>query len=49
MNFGSELFVTKISLNRKEVPSFNEYPFNIEIIKNLDTLELTSPVTFFVG
>lgn len=44
-----ELFITDISLNREEIDNFNCYPFNIEIIKELETLKFTSPVTFLVG
>lgn len=45
----SDLFVKKISLDRDRIYSFNVYPFNIEIIKNFDELELTKPVTFLTG
>ncbi len=45
----SELFVTKISLDRDKIDDFNKYPFNIEIIKNFHELKLNSPVTFLVG
>lgn len=49
MNLDNKLFVTKITLEREKIYDFNDYPFNIELIKNLKELELTSPVTFLVG
>jgi len=45
----SNLMIKKIVFERNEVEDFSKYPFNIEIIKNLEELELTSPVTFLVG
>lgn len=49
MNLDNKLFVTKITLEREKIHDFNDYPFNIELIKNFKELELTSPVTFLVG
>lgn len=45
----TNLFIDKISLTRDRISSFEEYPFNIEIIKNFEELKFTEPVTFFVG
>lgn len=45
----TNLFIDKISLNRDKISSFEEYPFNIEIIKNFEELKFTESVTFFVG
>ncbi len=45
----NDLYVRSVRLNRDRVPSFEEYPFCIEAIRNLDTVEFTSPVTFLVG
>ena len=45
----TNLFIDKISLNRDRISSFEEYPFNIEIIKNFNELKFTEPVTFFIG
>lgn len=42
-------FIKSISLNKERVPSFDIYPFNIEIIKNFDKVEFNSPVTFLIG
>ena len=45
----TRLFITKISLDRENIISFDKYPFNIDVIKNFEELKLTSPVTFLVG
>ena len=45
----SNLFIDKISLNRDKINSFDEYPFNIEIIKDFNELNFAEPVTFFIG
>ncbi len=45
----SNLFVKKIALDKDKVTSFEKYPYNIEIVKNFEELNFTSPVTFFVG
>lgn len=44
-----ELIIKKIIFERDKVKSFDKYPFNIEVIKNLNEITLTSPVTFLVG
>lgn len=43
------LFIKRIILERDKVPNFNEYPFNIDVVKNLHEITLSKPVTFFVG
>ena len=45
----SQLFVTKIKLERDKIEDFSIYPFNIEVLKNMDEINLTKPVTFLVG
>ena len=45
----SKLFVTRIALDRDRISNFDNYPFNIEVIKQLDEIRLTKPVTFLVG
>lgn len=39
----------RASLLRDKVPSFDDYPFSIPAIGNLDELEFDQPVTFFIG
>jgi predicted ATPase len=43
------LFVQSVALDREAVPSFDEYPFNVPVIRALDELEFTTQVTFLVG
>lgn len=49
MGIDSNLIVKKISLDRDKISSFEEYPFNIDVVKNFKELNFTSPVTFLVG
>ncbi len=44
----SSLFITKIKLNDEKINK-NEYPYNIEVLKNFKELDIDSPVTFFYG
>jgi len=45
----SNLFVEKIWLDKEKILSYDRYPFNVEIIKNMQEIEFNSPVTFLVG
>lgn len=45
----SNLFINEIKLERNLIKDFNEYPFNIDFVKNLDKLIIDSPVTFIIG
>lgn len=45
----NNLFIKKVIFDREKVDNFDKYPFNIDIIKNLDELTFDSPVTFLVG
>lgn len=49
MDIESNLIVKRIVLERDKVESFDEYPFNIDVVKNFSGLKFSSPVTFFVG
>lgn len=42
-------YVLDITLQRKEVPSFDEYPFSLDAVRDLDRLELHPKVTYFIG
>jgi len=44
-----DLYVTGIQLDRDRIVNYDEYPFNIELIKNLDEVNFNSKVTFLVG
>ena len=43
------LFVRGVTLLRDEVPSFDEYPFNLPILRNFEELTFDSQVTFLIG
>ncbi|PLR95125.1 AAA family ATPase [Bacillus sp. T33-2] len=42
-------FIRRIQLKRTNVPSFNEYPFNLPSIVSLNELSLHPNVTFIIG
>ncbi len=43
------LFVRSVSLKREDVPTFDEYPFDVPVIRTLDEIEFDSQVTFLIG
>lgn len=45
----ADLFLKAVKLKRSGVRSFKEYPFSIPSIRELDELNIRSPVTFFIG
>ena len=45
----SKLFVKSITLDRDKIESFDNYPFNIPVIKSLDEIRFKKQVTFLVG
>lgn len=45
----SSQFASRVSLQRNDVESFDQYPFSLPAIRHLDTLELHPKVTFIVG
>ena len=45
----NDLFIKEVRLERERVPSFNEYPFNIPVIKQLKSILFSKPVSYFVG
>ena len=49
MDLKNNLIVKKITIDRDKIENFDEYPFNIEIVKNFKELNFKAPVTFFVG
>jgi len=42
-------YLVEVSLLRDEVPSFEEYPFSLPVVKNLETLTFHRDVTFLIG
>ena len=47
--FNNHLFVKRIALKRDCIEDFDEYPFNIEVLKNFYDLSLEKNVSFFIG
>lgn len=45
----SSQYLLDLTLRRDEIPSFDEYPFNLDALKNLDRLKLHPKVTYFIG
>ena len=45
----SSQYIRSLSLNRKNIDSFDDYPFNLPAISNLSTLDFHPRVTFIVG
>lgn len=43
------MFLKRVTFLREHVSTFDQYPFSIPAIKHLNELQLTRPVTFFVG
>lgn len=44
-----EQYIHEIKLKREEVPSFYEYPFSLDAVKNISSIKLHPNVTFFIG
>lgn len=44
-----EQYIRHIELKRENVPSFSEYPFNLPVIRDLQSLSFHPKVTFIIG
>ena len=45
----AEHYVLSVKLRRDKIASFDQYPFSLPVVRNLDELELHPAVTFLVG
>jgi predicted ATPase len=45
----SSHYVMEVGLKRETVPAFDQYPFSLPSVRNLERLELHPAVTFFIG
>jgi len=45
----AEHYLLEVKLRRERVPSFDEFPFSLPVIRNLRTLDLHPKVTFIIG
>ncbi|KON90429.1 ATPase AAA [Sporosarcina globispora] len=49
MDMLSSQYVRGISLKREDIPSFNQYPFNLPSLKAMDEVPFHPKVTFLIG
>ena len=42
-------YVLQVKLLKEKIPSFDEYPFSLPVVNQLENLELHQQVTFLVG
>jgi predicted ATPase len=49
MDIFSTQYIRSVSFKRDNVPSFNEYPFNLPSLRTLDELSFHPKVTFLIG
>src|SRR5258705_254617 len=42
-------YMLTVKLRRDKITSFDQYPFSLPVVRNLESLELHSAVTFLVG
>jgi predicted ATPase len=45
----AEHYLLAVKLRRDKVASFDQYPFSLPVVRNLDSLELHPAVTFLIG
>lgn len=45
----SNLMIKRIYLEKEKMDSWENYPFTIENVKNFESIEFQSPVTFLIG
>lgn len=43
------MFLNRISLLKEEIDDYGQYPFTVPSIGTMDQLDLSNPITFFVG
>lgn len=48
MNFDNNLMIKKIILEKDKIKNYDIYPFNINVVKNFEELNIDCPVTFLV-
>lgn len=45
----SNLILKSIFLEKEQIKNRCSYPFSIEVIKNMDSIQFHAPVTFLIG
>jgi predicted ATPase len=48
-SFADKPYLRDITLLRDQVPSFEEYPFSLPVVRGLEKLDFAADVTFFIG
>jgi predicted ATPase len=43
------MYLRSVAINRHDFPTADEFPFNLSVFLETEQLEISSPVTFFVG
>ncbi|MFC1833660.1 AAA family ATPase [Thermodesulfobacteriota bacterium] len=43
------MYLRSVSIRGDEFPTHDKFPFNLEIFRNTQKIDITSPLTFFVG
>lgn len=43
------MFLKSATIKKEIIPNYEDYPFSIPFIKQLDELDLDAPITFFIG
>ncbi|AUI87479.1 AAA family ATPase [Vibrio azureus] len=49
MSFENKPYLREIELKREKITTFDQYPFNVPSIKELDFIKFHPDVTFFIG
>lgn len=44
-----EQYIVEIKLHKKKIKAYGSYPFNLNALKNLETLSMPTNVTFIIG
>ncbi|RUT31681.1 AAA family ATPase [Paenibacillus zeisoli] len=47
--YEADAYVRRIELDRSRIPSYQQYPYNLGVVRNLDSLKLHPKVTYIVG
>lgn len=42
-------YLVSLTLERDRIPAYDEYPFNLDVLRNFGTLKLHPKVTYFIG
>ena len=42
-------YISRVSLQREKVDSFDSYPFSLAAVRTLDSIDLHPRLTFFIG